>query len=362
MSKWDYAHYDSFGGKARVAFFLSSMVPILVIIYLFIQERINLTDTILLFAPLVLFSVLSGFSLLRRSTDELAALARETGRVSDGEITGSVKNSPDRELNDIALHFNTVLGKLKDADRSIREQSMQLLTYARDLSVSYKKSREEETLRSRLSRYVDANLVEKLMTSRGKELFENERKRVTILFADIRSFTSISERLPAEEVVSMLNQFFSAMTDIIFKHSGVLDKFVGDQIVAVFGLVSSGTMATVDAVQTALAMQEVTANIMRNRKIDGKMTFQIGIGINTGTAIVGNIGSENRMDYTVIGDCVNVAARLQQVAEGGQILVSEHTFAETKARFPYTGIGKLSLKNRVEPVSCYRICREEVKG
>ncbi len=357
MSKSDYSHYDSLRGKTRMAFFLLSVVPILVISYLFIQERINLTDTILLFTALILFSILSGFSLLRRSTDQLATLAQETARVLDGEIVALAESCPDKELRDITSHFNAVLEKLKDADRSFREQSIQLLTYARDLSLSYKKSREEEILRSRLSRYVGPNLVEKLMSAKGKGLFENERREVTVLFADIRSFTAISERLPAEEVVCMLNQFFSAMTDIIFEHKGVLDKFVGDQIMAIFGLVASETIATVDAVIAALAMQSAIEDIMKDRQDAGKKTFQIGIGINSGTAIVGNIGSQSRMDYTVIGDCVNVAARLQQAVEGGQILVGERTYAETKDWFPYEEIGQLSLRNRAEPVICYRIRR-----
>jgi class 3 adenylate cyclase len=165
--------------------------------------------------------------------------------------------------------------------------------------------KEDDDLREKLSRYVGKNLIDRLMKSRS--LFGNER-REDDSFADIRSFTSISESMPAEEVVSMLNEFFSAMVDITFRHNGILDKFVGDQLMAVFGNVSSGSSTPYDdAIRAALKMQEATRKLMVLRTQRNKAVFQIGIGINTGEAVLGSVGSRNRMDYTVIGDCVNVA-------------------------------------------------------
>jgi len=208
-----------------------------------------------------------------------------------------------------------------------------------------------------LSRYVGKHLAEKLIHSKKGVFFENERREVTILFADIRSFTSIAERMAAEDVVSMLNQFFDTVVDIIFRNNGILDKFVGDQLMAVFGVISSGSIAPQDAVKAAIEMQNSTEDLMDLRSKKGYEAFEIGVGINTGSAIVGNVGSKNRMDYTVIGDTVNVAGRLQQMAKGGEIIVGEQTYTQIKGRFRVEKKYKIKVKNKTEPVICYKMKR-----
>ena len=252
--------------------------------------------------------------------------------------------------------FYSVVSKLQDTQSDIKEQSIQLMIYARDISQSYIRTKEEE-LRNRLSRYVGEHLVEKLISSKNGVFIENERREVTILFADIRSFTTITERMEAEDVVSMLNQFFGTMVDIIFKNNGILDKFVGDELMAIFGLIPSDNSASHDAIKAAIEMQDATEELMKVRATEDKETFEIGSGINTGSAIVGNLGSENRMDYTAVGDTVNVAARLQQTAKGGEIIIGEETYDQTQSRFRMQKKGKLRVKNKTEPVMCYNILR-----
>lgn len=356
MNKSDYQDHGSFSGKMRIAFCFLSIVPYLIVIYLFVMEKIEVSDMILLFSPLILFSILTGFSIIRRSADQLVKLAGETRMMEEGERSAPVRtNHTDKELNDIARHFNSLFRKLQDSNRDIREQSVQLLSYAKDLSLSYKRAKEEERLRNRLSRYVGSNLVEKLMSGKGEGLFDNERKELTVLFADIRGFTSIAESMAAENVVAMLNQFFDVMVAIIFNNRGVLDKFVGDQIVALFGLLPSDGEAAKDAVSAALKMQAAAGVLMEKRTEQKLVTFKIGIGINTGNVIVGNVGSQNRMDYTVIGDCVNVAARLQNIAEGGQTIIGEETYSRVKGSFTIEKKLELSLKNRTAPIRCYSL-------
>jgi class 3 adenylate cyclase len=153
----------------------------------------------------------------------------------------------------------------------------------------------------------------------------------------------------------MLNQFFDIMVDIIFKNNGVLDKFVGDQLMAIFGLIPSENNDSSNAIHAAMEMQNATEELMKKRAKENKDTFEIGIGINTGSAIVGNLGSENRMDYTAIGNNVNVAARLQQIAKGGKIIIGEQTYDQTKGRFHIQEKVKLRLKNKTEPVICYEV-------
>lgn len=273
-------------------------------------------------------------------------------------IQGGLHVGMEKEMAQVSHHFDSIIKHLRDSYKHIREQSTQLYQYARELSQSYEKIKEEKEIRDRLSRYVGQNLVERVLTSKDGVLFQNERKEVTVLFADIRSFTAMSERMAAEAIVSMLNEFFSAMVDIVFKNNGVLDKFVGDQIMAVFGLLGTDRIEPCyDAVKTAVDMQNATEKLMHLRHQQGKETFAIGIGINTGSAIVGNVGSRNRMDYTVIGDCVNVAGRLQQMAEGGEIIIGEETHRKAGDHFRTKKRGRLRLKNKAEPVLCYRVLR-----
>lgn len=354
--KSDYRHYNSFSGKIRVAFFFLSIVPYLLAIYLFWKEKIQMTELILLFSPLILFSILTGFSIIRRSADQLVNLANQTRQIETGEVKDPVRTDhADRELNDIAFHFNSLFGKLRNANMEIREQSVQLLSYAKDLRESYRRTEAEKQLRNQLSRYVRKDLVEKIINSRETGFFENERREVTVLFADIRGFTAISERMEAEKLVSILNQFLSLMTEVAFKNNGVLDKFIGDEIMAVFGLLPSTGNGAQEAVTSALEMQEAAANLIRERVQKGEAPFSVGIGVNTGTAVVGNIGYEGRMDYTVIGDCVNVASCLQQATEGGQIFIGESTFRHVSDRFQMKKKEDLRIKNRTESLICYEV-------
>jgi adenylate cyclase len=268
--------------------------------------------------------------------------------------------SADRPASQITEYFSSVISALSEAYRQIRQQSIQLVKYAKELSQSYERMKEEEMLREKLSRYVGKNLVDNLVRAQDGVLFANERKDVTVLFADIRSFTSVSERMVPEELVSMLNEFFTGMVDVIFKYNGILDKFIGDQIMAVFGILpaQSGHPHR-DAIQSALEMQAFTLRLMKMRRLLGKEVFEIGIGINSGSAVVGNIGSKNRMDYTVIGDSVNVAERLQRFAGGGQIIVGEPTYERVRNDFPMRKRGTIRLKNRSEPVTCYEVWTTE---
>jgi adenylate cyclase len=262
----------------------------------------------------------------------------------------------DREMQGLSAQFNTLITHLRDSYKYIRDQSTQIYRYGKELSRSYRKIKEEQALRDTLSRYVGQNLVERIVGSKDTALFRTERKVVTILFADIRAFTSLSERLAAEEIVAMLNQYFSAMVEIIFKHAGVLDKFVGDELMAVFGhLHAMPGSPCDDAVRAAVEMQAAMAELMKLRRKQGKKTFEIGIGINTGSAVIGNVGSKNRMDYTVIGDCVNVAARFQQAANGGEILIGETTYQNLRGDFHIEKKGRIKLKNKAKPVLCYKV-------
>jgi adenylate cyclase len=277
---------------------------------------------------------------------------KELQRISDKGI----RLEASQNIEEINKHFNTMISYLRDSYKDIKKQSLQIMRYAKELSQSYQRLKEEEELRNKLSRYVGQNLLDRLVISKDDILFENERREITILFADIRSFTAMSERMPAEEIVYMLNVFFSAMVDVIFRNNGILDKFIGDAIMAIFGIpFSENTSPCYDAVKTAIEMQKATGTLMKSRKFFRKETFEIGIGINTGDVIIGNVGSKNRMDYTVIGDSVNTAARFQAMAKGGEIIIGAKTYEQIENQFNIKKGGKIRLKNKRKPVLYYKV-------
>jgi adenylate cyclase len=347
--------YNTFSGKVLAALGLMALLPYLLVIYLFFHERITPSESVYLFSILALFSIFTGFAMLRRSVDQIHHLTREISRVESGEKKDPIEIQGDLEFAGIAMHFNSMMKKLDDLNRKNQEQATQLMVYARDLSLSYQRTKHEEELRNRISRYVGNNLVEKLIDLKDGVFLETERKHVTVLFADIRSFTAMAERMEAEEVVAMLNEYFSVMVDIIFQNGGLLDKFVGDQLIAVFGLIEAEGSHSENAIRAALEMGAANQKIQKERAKKGEDVFEAGIGINTGLAIIGNIGSENRMDYTVIGDCVNVAARLEQMAKGGEIIIGEQTFLKNTGLFNFESRGEVYVKNKLEPVICYNV-------
>ena len=263
-----------------------------------------------------------------------------------------------RKLNQLkkyAEDLTEIYKSEKKKRKELEAANQQLINYARDLSQSYQRTREEEELRNRLSLYVGKHLVEKLINSKNGVFLENERKEVTVLFADIRSFTAIAERMAAEDLVSMLNHFFTIMINIIFRNDGMLDKFIGDQLMAVFGHISPDNSGPNDAVKAAIEMQHATEDLMKLRAGKGEEIFGIGVGINTGRAIVGNVGSENRMDYTVVGDIVNVAARLEQMAKEGEIIIGEKTYQQTQGHFRIQKKSQIRVKNKTEPIIYYKL-------
>ena len=181
----------------------------------------------------------------------------------------------------------------------------------------------EEKNRLLLSRFFSSTVTEKIFDSGGNLKLGGERKNVTILFADLRGFTSMSEGLDQEKVVDILNAYFSLMTPIIFEQDGTLDKLMGDGIMAFFGAPLSHSDDPLRAVRTAIKMVEALEEFNEQTQSKQWPTLEVSIGVNTGEVVAGYIGSEDHLNYTVIGDAVNVAQRLQSIAGSNEILISK---------------------------------------
>lgn len=218
---------------------------------------------------------------------------------------------------------------------------------------------EQEALaRARFQRLLSPAIAE-LVVSGKLELKQGGEPRVTtMLFTDIRGFTSRSETMRAEDIVQMLNDYFERMVEIVFRFEGTLDKFVGDEIMALFGAPVSGRDDHVRAVQCALAMLEELRRFNSERESLGLPSFEIGVGINTGEVVAGYIGSSKAMQYTVIGAPVNLAARLCSAAKGMQILLSENTWRLVQDVFDVEELEPISPKGIAQPVRVFEVLRE----
>ncbi len=236
----------------------------------------------------------------------------------------------------------------------LREIAQEEASHEATLRSRLRLYQERHVLRDTFSRYVSPELCEEILKNPGLLSLGGQRQQVTVLFADIRNFTSMSEAMAPEAVVEVLNTYFTEMVDLVFKYQGTLDKFVGDALMAVFGVPLPIPQAAPQAVRCALAMQRH----LKQMQAAGKTPIQgMRIGINTGEAIVGNIGSTKRMDFTVVGDVVNVAARLQELAKEleADTLISEATFRELAGQFEAVPGPATVLRGRKEPTPIYRL-------
>lgn len=196
-------------------------------------------------------------------------------------------------------------------------------------------------------------LVDKILNA--SKHIEGERRTVTILFSDVVGFTSISEKLDPETVYNIIDASVSAFRDEIYAHEGTLDKFMGDGVMALFGAPVMHEDDPTRAVRCALGMQTALKRINDEMVTRHGITLQMRIGLNLGTVVVADIGADLRMNYTALGDTVNVASRLQGVAEPGTILVSRAVYEQTRAQFEYAELGSIRVKGRVEPVEIYQV-------
>ena len=218
------------------------------------------------------------------------------------------------------------------------------------------KVRWEELMRSRLERFHSPEIVDLIISGESEDegaMLSPKEKEVTVLFVDIVNFTPLSERLSPKEVSQLLNQFFREMNDIIFAYRGTLDKYMGDAIMAIFGAPIEREDDADRAIYAALDMRK--ALFRMNETMEPDRIFDIRTGINSGRVVAGNLGSPKRMDYTVIGDVVNTASRLEKIAQPNQILIGESTYNAVKAPFHIKKVGKKTVKGKTRAVTVYEV-------
>ncbi len=214
----------------------------------------------------------------------------------------------------------------------------------------------EKRMKTTMSRYIDPSIANQLLSS-GGDIMGGKSLPATVLFSDIRSFTTISEKLGPQATVSMLNEYFELMVDCITKEGGMLDKFIGDAIMAAFGIPVGHDDDEDRAVRASISMIKKLNEWNVTRTAEGKLPIHIGIGLNTDTVVSGNIGSKKRMDYTIIGDGVNLAARLESACKqyAAKILISEFTFNQLKGTYRTREVDFVIVKGKTKPVAIYEV-------
>ncbi len=308
----------------------------------------------------------------REELDELSlsmSVATEVARTGEPRMTSDAATDPGfRDRGSIILHKITSImcvplriedrvlgviyldnrmseGAFEESDQELFSAFASLSAIAIESARLFQRLQYEEKVRTTMSRNLPNTVVEMLMKNPEDWRPGGTLQKVTVLFSDIRGFTTMSAKMTPNETMELLNEYFDEMTRIIFEHQGTLDKFMGDGIMAIFGApFSYGD----DADRAALAAIDMIkkARVLKARaKQKNKRSFDIGIGINTGTAIAGNVGNIERMDYTVIGEMVNAAFRLSSAAGPNQILISKETQANIQTKMDLKDVGVIKTKD-----------------
>ena len=224
--------------------------------------------------------------------------------------------------------------------------------------------KEKRQVHGMFATFVSPDLVEELVKNPDMMKLGGEKRNLTVFFSDVAGFTSISEMLDAHDLVLLLNEYLTAMVDIILEHRGTVDKYEGDAIMAFWGAPVIFDEHAIETCHAALEMQEKMIELREKWKAEGKPHLAVRMGINTGEMVAGNMGSQERFDYTVMDDSVNLAARLEPANKvyGTYIMISEYTYDHVKDQFICRELDALQVKGKTEPVKVYELIATMEKG
>lgn len=273
-------------------------------------------------------ALLIGFAIVTGVTKPVKMLVGATREVATGNLDYEISVGSKDEIGELAMAFNDMTKGLKQKER----------------------------VEGLFGKYLSPEVAKKVLAEQSVDgILKGEKLRLSVMFTDIRGFTPMSRGMDPQELIHLLNSHFDEMIDIIDHHGGTLDKFIGDAIMAFFGAPIHYEDSHLRALNAAVQMQRASEKFNFQRRAEGKEPIHIGIGINTGEVVVGNIGSNKRVEYTVIGETVNIANRLCGIAKKGQIIISQSTFDLLPSKNIASAIEQVSLKGIAEPVTVYEV-------
>ncbi len=308
----------------------------------FIQERVRLAVnrviiiTIFALVGVSLLSIPLASGLLR----PVFRLFKGTEEIAKGNLDYRIQESRNDEIGDLVKSFNKMASELK----------------------------KKELMKGVFNRYVSRYVADEILREPEKIRLGGDRREITVLFADIRGFTSISTRMEPEFVVEVLNRYFTLISEVIFRFEGTIDKFIGDAVMSVFGSPISSAAHLEQGVKAAMAIKIAVEEMNHMSRKRNLMPLDIGVGLDSGTVIVGNMGSKMRMEFTAMGYAVNMASRLTDMARSGDILVSESVYGSIRDKVKAEKMAEVTIKGFGGPVTLYNLValrgpwEDEVKG
>jgi class 3 adenylate cyclase/HAMP domain-containing protein len=306
-------------------------------------------QTIILIGAASVLAVVMLFFFAKLLTRPLEKVVKTMDQIiGSTDLSSRVEVEYQDETGRLAQTFNLMIGELEKAYTQIKR-------YAFDAVLARKK---EQRIRQIFQKYVPKDLIDKFFAA-PESMLVGDNRLLAVLFADIRSFTTISEGMSPEELVNSLNRYFSGQVDIIMNRNGIVDKYIGDAIMAFWGAPVKHDDDALQSVLSGLDMVDALQSFNESQRSLGKPEFHIGIGINYGLVTVGNIGSERKMDYTVIGDMVNLASRMEGLTKPyhQEILISDSLYREIHGQIPTRLLDTVAVKGKTQGVKIYTVKR-----
>ena len=291
-----------------------------------------------------------------------SAFVRPGRKIGDALARVAVGDFTQRVIVPNRDEFGNLSSNLNRTTETLGQLYAELNSLNQNLQTRVDQQVQELERTNRMQRYLSPQLAESILAGDTDVDLVSRRQELTIFFSDIRGFTSLSERLEPEELIDLLNQYLSEMTEIVFSHGGTLDKYVGDALMVFFGNPVHYEDHALRAVRTALAMRDRLVELQKLWLTQGQEPLTMGVGITTGYVTVGNIGSPSRLDYTVIGNQVNLASRLADEAKAGQILVSERTLLAVGDLVDSAEIDQIQLEGVSRPIKIFEINERGSQG
>ena len=338
ISRNGFSFRPSFKHLMLFCYIVSSLFPVVILLSSYISVQVNNglelhSGVIIVSVLLMVIAFVITISLSKLILNPLKNLTEASKRIQNGDYKSRVGIVTSDELGELADSFNDMADSLA----------------------------EKEFMRDTFGKVVDPEVRDYLMSGAGKaslgEALGGETREVSVLFCDIRSFTAMSEKMAAADVVSLLNRYFTALGQCITAHHGIINKYIGDAIMAIFGAPVASQNSAEDAFAAALDMRKALEKVNKEFAEDGLPQLRFGIGIHTGPVFAGTIGAENRMEYTVIGDTVNTASRLESLCKTytTDLLLSEAAVEKLGNSGKLTFVADAQIRGKTEPMKIYTL-------